>query len=298
MSTPSSMPSPARRIGQTATFFPEMRGIGVTSSGVSMSTCSIGKSFVASYVRSSVTSSTSLRKWTVGVSLSRRYESLCWTSGCVTSITGIACATVSLDAHDRRSRRDHLAFGRGVLPPAELARERACRRHPRRPLRPLQRRCWRRSIRSCTRSAGRTRGACSLPTRRAVRGGRAPTSSASRATRCTPPGRRSSPTSRSRPSTSATRSPTLWRATGVSGSRCSGRHTRCCCRSCASGSPGVVSRSITPPAELHAQIDHTIFEEFSRGVFTDETRRVLRRDDRRRSMSTRSRSRARRSACC
>ena len=32
-----------------------------------------------------MTSSTSLRKWTVGVSLSRRYDSLCWTSGCGTS---------------------------------------------------------------------------------------------------------------------------------------------------------------------------------------------------------------------
>ena len=30
---------------------------------------------------------------------------------------------------------------------------------------------------------------------------------------------------------------------------------------------------VLPPAELHAQIDHTIFEEFSRGVFTGETRR-------------------------
>jgi aspartate racemase len=30
---------------------------------------------------------------------------------------------------------------------------------------------------------------------------------------------------------------------------------------------------VTPPAELHAQIDHSIFEEFTRGVFSDETRR-------------------------
>jgi aspartate racemase len=30
---------------------------------------------------------------------------------------------------------------------------------------------------------------------------------------------------------------------------------------------------VTPPAELHTQIDHSIFEEFTRGVFTDETRR-------------------------
>jgi aspartate racemase len=30
---------------------------------------------------------------------------------------------------------------------------------------------------------------------------------------------------------------------------------------------------ITPPAETHARIDHSIFEEFSRGVFSEETRR-------------------------
>jgi aspartate racemase len=30
---------------------------------------------------------------------------------------------------------------------------------------------------------------------------------------------------------------------------------------------------VTPPDTLHAQIDHSIFEEFSRGVFSDETRR-------------------------
>src|SRR4051812_46350753 len=88
-STPSSIPSPALRMGHTATFLPEMRGIGATSSGVSTSTSSVGKSFVASYVSRYVTSSTSLRKCTVGVSLSRRYESLCWTSGCRTSVTVI-----------------------------------------------------------------------------------------------------------------------------------------------------------------------------------------------------------------
>src|SRR5829696_4093564 len=88
VSTPSSIPSPARRIGQTATFLPEMRGTGATSSGVSISTSSVGRSFVASYVRSSVTSSTSLRKCTVGVFRSRRYDTLCWTSGCMTWMTG------------------------------------------------------------------------------------------------------------------------------------------------------------------------------------------------------------------
>src|ERR671932_66027 len=87
-STPSSIPTPARRIGQTATFLPEIRGKRPTSSGVSTSTSSVGRSLVASYVRRSVTSLTSLRKWTVGVFLSRRYDSLCWISGCLTSVTG------------------------------------------------------------------------------------------------------------------------------------------------------------------------------------------------------------------
>jgi hypothetical protein len=39
---------PARRIGQTATFFPEMRSAEVHCSGVSMSTVSVASSFVAS----------------------------------------------------------------------------------------------------------------------------------------------------------------------------------------------------------------------------------------------------------
>ena len=47
-STPSSIPIPARRIGQTATFFPEMRRTVVRSSGVSTSTVSVARSFVAS----------------------------------------------------------------------------------------------------------------------------------------------------------------------------------------------------------------------------------------------------------
>ena len=48
VSTPSSIPSPARRIGQTATFLPEIRGNGASSSGVSIETSSVGRSFVAS----------------------------------------------------------------------------------------------------------------------------------------------------------------------------------------------------------------------------------------------------------
>ncbi len=71
-STPSSIPTPARSTGQTATFLPWIRCAVMRSSGVSISWSSVGKSFVASYVSSSVISFASLRKWTVGVSLSRR----------------------------------------------------------------------------------------------------------------------------------------------------------------------------------------------------------------------------------
>ena len=42
-STPSSIPTPARRIGQTATFLPLIRGKRPTSSGVSTSTSSVGQ---------------------------------------------------------------------------------------------------------------------------------------------------------------------------------------------------------------------------------------------------------------
>jgi hypothetical protein len=46
--TPSSIPIPARSTGHTATFLPEIRCTTVRSSGVSISTSSVGKSFVAS----------------------------------------------------------------------------------------------------------------------------------------------------------------------------------------------------------------------------------------------------------
>ena len=55
-STPSSMPTPARRTGQTATFLPEMRGTVVARAASRSRPSSVGKSFVASYVSSSVTS--------------------------------------------------------------------------------------------------------------------------------------------------------------------------------------------------------------------------------------------------
>jgi hypothetical protein len=46
--TASSMPMPARKIGQIATFLPEIRCTVVRSSGVAISTSSVGRSFVAS----------------------------------------------------------------------------------------------------------------------------------------------------------------------------------------------------------------------------------------------------------
>ena len=47
-STPSSIPTPARSTGQTATFLPEIRWAVIVSSGVSISYGSVGISFVAS----------------------------------------------------------------------------------------------------------------------------------------------------------------------------------------------------------------------------------------------------------
>ena len=66
------MPIPARSTGQTASFLPETRWTSVHSSGVSTRTVSVGRSFVASYVRSAVSSRTSRRKSPVEVRLSRR----------------------------------------------------------------------------------------------------------------------------------------------------------------------------------------------------------------------------------
>ncbi len=81
------MPMPARRIGQTATFLPEMRGTEALSSGVEISTCSVARLFVASYVSSSVSSLTRRRKSAVEVLTSRSRPSLCCASGWLTSVT-------------------------------------------------------------------------------------------------------------------------------------------------------------------------------------------------------------------
>ena len=67
---------PARRIGQTATFLPEMRCALIRSSGVSISICSSASVFVASYVSSNVSSLTSWRNIWVVVVTSRSSPSL------------------------------------------------------------------------------------------------------------------------------------------------------------------------------------------------------------------------------
>src|SRR6266404_3775612 len=78
---PSTMPSPARRIGTSVSFFPETWRPLIRSSGVSISTGSVARSLVASYAISMAISLTSCLKSRVLVSRSRRIESLCWMSG-------------------------------------------------------------------------------------------------------------------------------------------------------------------------------------------------------------------------
>src|SRR5215211_4751491 len=121
--TPSSIPTPARRIGQTATFLPEIRWTVIRSSGVSISTSSVASSFVASYVRSRVSSFTSWRNDWVGVDASRRRPSLCWTSGWVTSTTGAAVRVAIPSGLVGRvpapARVERAAFAEGVAPAPE-----------------------------------------------------------------------------------------------------------------------------------------------------------------------------------
>src|SRR5574338_186882 len=101
-STASSIPTPARRMGQTATFLPEIRRAVVRSSGVSISISSSARSFVASYVSRSVSSLTSWRNICVVVVTSRRSPSLCWTSGWSTSVTLRAADVLGVAACDIR----------------------------------------------------------------------------------------------------------------------------------------------------------------------------------------------------
>src|SRR5215211_4795282 len=133
-STPSSMPTPALSTGHTATFFPEIRCASIRSSGVSISTDSVANSFVASYVSRSVNSLTSLRKWTVGVSRSRRYESLCWTSGCVTRVSrplvtrASALTTAPSYSPGRAAGRPASLSGAPEMPLGDVGREPAVAR--------------------------------------------------------------------------------------------------------------------------------------------------------------------------
>src|SRR5690349_19793334 len=94
---PSTMPRPARRIGTSVNFFPATWLPVVRSSGVSISTVSSGKSFVTSYAMSIAISLTSCLKSRVLVFLSRRIVSLCWISGCDSTVKlgncwEVACA--------------------------------------------------------------------------------------------------------------------------------------------------------------------------------------------------------------
>ena len=73
---PSTMPSPARRIGTSVSFLPLMCQPVVLSSGVSTSLGSSARSLVASYAISIAISSTSSLKIFVGVSRSRRMRQL------------------------------------------------------------------------------------------------------------------------------------------------------------------------------------------------------------------------------
>src|ERR671918_2865706 len=118
-STPSSMPMPARRIGHTATFFPEIRGTVVRSSGVSISTSSVASSFVASYVRRSVTSFTSWRNIWVGVCWSRRRPSLCCTSGWSTTVTRCVATVIG---HPLAYDRVEGVWGNREVPPRDQRR--------------------------------------------------------------------------------------------------------------------------------------------------------------------------------
>src|SRR5258706_320091 len=80
------MPRRARRIGTNVNFLPATWLPVVFSSGVSISTASSGRSFVTSYAISIAISFTSCLKSRVLVCLSRKIVSLCWISGCDSTV--------------------------------------------------------------------------------------------------------------------------------------------------------------------------------------------------------------------
>ena len=91
-STPSSMPSPARRIGTTVTFLPLICSTSVGPLQHCTVVFSSGKSAVASYASNRASSFVSSRNFLVEISSSRSSPTLCLTSGCLTSITGMRCS--------------------------------------------------------------------------------------------------------------------------------------------------------------------------------------------------------------
>ena len=78
---PSSMPSPARRMGTMPSFLPSSIFARQRATGVSISTSRSGKSRVISYAMSMAISESSSRNSFVPVSFIRMMVSLCWMSG-------------------------------------------------------------------------------------------------------------------------------------------------------------------------------------------------------------------------
>src|SRR6516164_7485779 len=112
-SIPSRMPPPARRIDTRHSFLPASNGKLPRSSGVSISVTASGSSRVASYANSRLISRSSRRNSAVDVFRSRISDSLCWTSGCSTTVTlDRGCCMTSFleqgavaDDRERRSAR-------------------------------------------------------------------------------------------------------------------------------------------------------------------------------------------------
>src|SRR6516225_4063539 len=90
-SIPSRIPLPARRIDTRHSFLPASKGKLALSSGVSISLAARGSSRVASYANNRLISRSSLRNSAVEVLRSRISDSLCWTSGCSTTVKLVHC---------------------------------------------------------------------------------------------------------------------------------------------------------------------------------------------------------------
>src|ERR1700739_2214868 len=117
-SIPSRMPPPARRIDTRHSFLPASNGKLARSIGVSISVTASGSSRVASYASSRLISRSNRRNSAVDVLRSRISDSLCWTSGCSTTVKLVHCCCIiaSLEQSaiaDDRERRT------AVWPPLE-----------------------------------------------------------------------------------------------------------------------------------------------------------------------------------